>query len=151
MNNIDGRKISDQVREQIRFEAIRDWHAGMNPSSLARKYGTSRKTVYEWIDRYESNGWDGLKTRTGKTGPKPKLSPEQQQQLHLILRSNSPIDYGYQTPLCTCQIVAKLIDQKFQVKYVSASVARLLKRMGFSPQKPRWGAWQQDQKKLLNG
>ena len=98
MDNIDGRKIPDQVREQIRFEAIRDWHVGMNPSSLARKYGTSRKSVYEWIDRYETGGWDGLKTRTGKTGPKPKLSSDQQEQLRLLLRTQTPMDYGYQTP-----------------------------------------------------
>ncbi len=151
MNNIDGRKISDQVREQIRFEAIKDWQTGMNPSSLARKYGTSRKIVYEWIDRYETGGWDGLKTRTGKTGPKPKLSPEQQKQLRLLLRTKTPMDYGYQTPLWTCQIIAELINQTFQIKYVPASVANLLKRMGFSSQKPCWGAWQQDQKKLMTG
>lgn len=148
MDNIDGRKIPDPVREQIRFKAIKDWNSGMNPTNLARKYGTSRKTVYQWIERYREGGWDGLKTRTGKTGPKPKLSPEQEQQLRILLRTQTPIDYGYQTTLWTCRIIADLIDQTFQIKYVPAGVAGLLKRMGFSPQKPRWGAWEQDKKKV---
>ena len=151
MDNIDGRKIPDAVREQIRFDAIKDWQEGMTPISLASKYGTSKKIIYEWIGRYRQDGWDGLRTRTGKTGPKPKLSPQQQQQLKTLLRTQTPIDYGYQTPLWTCQIIADLIEQTFQVKYVPSGVARLLKRMGFSPQKPRWGAWEQDKKKLMSG
>ena len=71
MNNIDGRRLSDSIREEIRFKAIKDWNAGMSPTNLAHKHGTSRKIVYQWIDRYNQGGWDGLKTRTGKTGPKP--------------------------------------------------------------------------------
>ena len=106
MDNIDGRKIPDPVREQIRIEAIENWLAGMTPTSLARKYGTSRKIVYQWIDRYKTGGWEGLKTRTGKTGPKPKLSPEQQERLRVLLRTQTPADYGYQTALWTCQIIA---------------------------------------------
>ena len=74
MDNIDGRRLSDSIREEIRFKAIKDWHSGMNPTNLARKYGTSRKIVYQWIDRYSQEDWDGLKTRTGKTEPKPSDS-----------------------------------------------------------------------------
>ena len=147
MDNIDGRKIPDPVREQIRIEAIENWLAGMTPTSLARKYGTSRKIVYQWIDRYKTGGWEGLKTRTGKTGPKPKLSPEQQERLRVLLRTQTPADYGYQTTLWTCQIIADLVDQTFQTKYTAANVGKLLKQMNFSPQKPRWGAWEQDEKK----
>ena len=29
-------------------------------SELAREYGVSRKSVYKWIERYESKGWKGL-------------------------------------------------------------------------------------------
>lgn len=151
MNNIDGRKISDSVREQIRFEAIGHWLAGMTPTNLARQYGTSRKIIYQWIDRYKTGGWDGLKTRTGKTGPKPKLSPEHQAQLGVLLRTKTPMDYGYQTSLWNCRIIAELIDKNFQVKYSAAYVSILLKQMKFSPQKPRWGAWEQDEKKSTNG
>lgn len=146
MNNIDGRRLSDSIREEIRFQAIKDWHEGLSPTNLARKYGTSRKIVYQWIDRFRQGGWDGLKTLTGKTGPKPRLTLEQEQQLKKLLITRTPLDYGYQTPLWTSQIIADLIDQTFQVKLVAASVRKLLKRMGFSSQKPRWGAWEQDKK-----
>lgn len=147
MSKIDGRKISDQDREKIRFEAIKDWLEGMKPTPLSRKYGTSTKIIHEWIGRYEKGGWEGLKTKTGKPGPKPRLSPEKQDELRFLLLTKTPLDYGYQSPLWTCQIVADVIEQTFNIKYAANYVASLLHRMGFSSQKPRWGAWQQDKKK----
>lgn len=147
MSKVDGRKIPHVVREKIRFEAIADWKKGIGPTALARKYGTSTKIVHAWINRYKDGGDDGLKTRQGKGGSKPKLSPEQQEQLCLLLRTKTPQDYGYDTALWTCPIIAALILQTFAIRYASSSVYCLLKRMGFSSQKPRWGAWQQDQKK----
>lgn len=151
MNNIDGRRIPDQVREDIRFNAIKDWKSGITPTALAKQYGTSRKIIYQWIDRYKQDGWYGLKTRKGKTGPKPRLSSDQENQLATILQTRTPVDYGYQTSLWTSQITADLIGRFFQVKYTLSGATKLLKRMGFSPQKPRWGAWEQDKKKSMNG
>ena len=52
MNNIHGRSLSDSIREEIRFKAIKDWNVGMSPTNLAHKYGISRKIVYQWIGRY---------------------------------------------------------------------------------------------------
>ncbi|WP_422463639.1 helix-turn-helix domain-containing protein [Endozoicomonas sp. ALB115] len=60
MNNIDGRRLSDSIREEIRFKAIKDWNAGMSPTNLAHKYGTSRKIVYQWIDRYKLKWFNDL-------------------------------------------------------------------------------------------
>ena len=67
INNIDGRSLSDSIREEIRFKAIKGWNGGMSPTNLAHKYGTSRKIVYQWIYRYNQGGWDvtgHLKTST---------------------------------------------------------------------------------------
>ncbi len=147
MRKGDGRKISHKVREQTRFKAIEDWLNGMSPPALADKYGTSRKIVHQWKKRDEQDGFDGLKTRTGKPGKKPRLSLEQQDKLSLLLRTKTPLDFGYETTLWTCTIIAALIKQQFDIQYANNSVSRLLKGMGFSPQKPRWRAWQQDQKK----
>ena len=152
MDNIDGRKIPDPVREQIRFEAIENWLAGMTPTRLAHKYGTSRKIVYQWIDRYKTGGWEGLKTRTGKTGPKPKLSPEQQERLRVLLRTQTPVDYGYQTALWTCQIIADLIDQTFQVKYTAAHVGQAFETNELQSSKASLGSLGTGRKKkLMNG
>ena len=50
MDNIDGRKIPDPVREQIRFEAIENWLAGMTPTRLAHKSPQERSSINGLID-----------------------------------------------------------------------------------------------------
>jgi len=152
VSKVDGRKIPHSVREQIRFEAMADWQQGLAVTAVAAKYGTSRKIVYQWIDRYREGGYEALKTKPGiGRGQQSKVTQEQKERLHLTLRIKTPIDYGYQTPLWTCQIVAQLINDEFQVSYSPNSIGKILHRLGFSPQKPRWGAWQQDAKKKTNG
>lgn len=152
MSKVDGRKISHPVREQIRFEAITDWLGGLSAPAVAIKYGTSKKIVYQWIARYQDGGYEALKTKPGiGRGQQSKLTQEQKDRLTLLLKTKTPMDYGYQTPLWTCQIVAQFIKDQFQVSYSPNSMGKLLHSLGFSPQKPRWGAWQQDPKKKTNG
>ena len=151
MSKVDGRKISHKVREKIRFQAIEEWKSGIGSTELARKYGTSKKIVHDWINRYKTNGEEGLKTRTGKCGVKSRLSESQLQQLSLILRTKTPQNFGYDTVLWTSAIIAAVIEKTFAVQYVTGSILRVMKRMGFTTQKPQWQAWQQDQKKSTGG
>lgn len=153
MSKVDGRKIPHSVREKIRFEAIAEWQNGLSAPAVAAKYGTSKKIVYQWISRFAEGGYEALKTKPGiGRGQQSKLSPQQKDRLCLLLRTKTPMDYGYQTSLWTCPIIVQLIKDEFQVTYSSPdSVGRVLRKLGFSPQKPRWGAWQQDPKKKTNG
>lgn len=36
-------------------------------AELCRRYGISRKTGYKWIDRYDTEGLDGLEDRSHRT------------------------------------------------------------------------------------
>lgn len=152
MSKVDGRKIPHSVREKIRFEAIAEWQNGLSAPAVAIKHGTSKKIVYQWIARFQEGGLEALKTKSGiGRGQKSKLSPEQKEKLCLLLRTKTPMDYGYETALWTCAIVAQLVKDEFQVSYSPNSMGPVLRKLGFSPQKPRWGAWQQDPKKKRNG
>ena len=63
------------------------------PGSLVQNL---KKIAYQWINQCKQGGWDGLKTRMGKTGPKPRLSPEQEQQLKMLLEIQTPSqDYAF--------------------------------------------------------
>ena len=53
MSKVDGRKVPHKVREAVRFKAINEWKQGATPTKLAKKYGTSRKIVYDWVNRYK--------------------------------------------------------------------------------------------------
>jgi transposase InsO family protein len=54
------------VMEQ-RFELIRRFHEGQDGiAELARQHEVSRKTIYKWLQRYESDGLEGLGDRSSR-------------------------------------------------------------------------------------
>ena len=48
----------------LRVQLISDYLRGCSITSLSRAYGVSRKTVYKWVQRYESAGVEGLKDQS---------------------------------------------------------------------------------------
>ena len=150
MSRVDGRKLSHDVREAIRMEAIQSWIDGATPSELAVKHGTDLTCVYGWINRYKDGGFEALKTRP-ITGRPPKLSDAQRTELAEILLCKNPTDFGFYKAMWTRDIVASVIKQRFSVTMHPAAVGKMLKRMGFSPQRPTRKAWQQSKKKSMNG
>lgn len=62
-------------------------------SSLARRYGVSRKTLYKWKERYETDGESGLNERSRKTLYAEELWQEDVVAALVKLRSAHP-DWG---------------------------------------------------------
>jgi putative transposase len=55
-----------------RFKLLTDYQSGLySVSELAERYGVARKTVYKWIERFQSEGSTGLSERSRA----PKNSP----------------------------------------------------------------------------
>lgn len=52
----------------------------------------------------------------------------------------------FEYALWTLAIIRELIDRVFGVRLSEVSVSRLMKRLGFTPQRPLYRAWQQDAK-----
>jgi len=44
---------------ELRAELIREWKEGESVTALAEAYGVSRKTIYKWLGRHESEGTTG--------------------------------------------------------------------------------------------
>jgi transposase len=47
-----------------------------------------------------------------------------------------PEKLGYETPLWTCPRVADLIEREFGIRYHAGHVWKLLRQLGWSPQRP---------------
>ena len=45
---------------------VKEYLEGESPARLNRKYDLPNKLIYQWIKKYEDNGFDGLKSNTGK-------------------------------------------------------------------------------------
>ena len=150
MSKIDGRKISHNVRESIRMEAIQQWLGGATVPELSELYGTHPSCVYLWIERYEEGGFQALKTRP-MNGRPPKLSIDQKETLTQIILNKTPVDFGFHKAMWTRDVIASVIKSQFKVSMHPASVSKMLRRWKLSPQRPVRKAWQQDEKKSTHG
>jgi transposase len=101
-----------------------------------------RANIYKWLAKYDAGGFTALKSNKAK-GPTPKLSEKQMQQLVKILCKN-PLQLRFEYALWTVEMVGQLIAQKFDVLYSKVQVGRLLKKLGFSRQRPLERAYQQN-------
>jgi len=75
------------------------------------------------------------------------LAPEAKAQLEDCL-VQGPQAFGFSSDLWTCPRVAELVDRKFGVRYHVDHVGRLLRSMGWSPQKPERRARERDEQAI---
>jgi transposase len=61
----------------LKLEALRRMEAGENVSVLARELGVSRKSIYQWRDRYRLGGSNALRGRRGRMTKAQRAAHEQ--------------------------------------------------------------------------
>ena len=61
----------------FKLEALRRMEAGENVSVLARELGVSRKSIYQWRDRYRLGGSNALRGRHGRMTKAERAAHEQ--------------------------------------------------------------------------
>ena len=71
MTRTKGRKTTLEERISIVEDHIR---SGMSYAETAEKYHVSYQQVYQWVQKYNSQGIDGLKDKRGRTKPKEEMT-----------------------------------------------------------------------------
>src|SRR4051812_10133952 len=108
---------------------------GYTSGELAELLQSPRSKVSEWLQRYQSDGVDGL-LEGYRSGRPSELSQKQQQQLGDILDSG-PVAYGLDSGIWTSPVIAWLREGNFVIHYPPGHVRKLLLVGGFSGQRPR--------------
>ncbi len=106
----------------------------LSAAEIAIALDVHAQTVRAWRREYRDGGLKALAARP-HPGPPCRLSLEQKQQL-LALLSDSPKAHGYDTPIWTTQLVARLIQERFDVQYHHDHVGAIMHQLGYSYQKP---------------
>jgi len=132
--------------EARRLEAARLFTAGVSQAEVARKLGVVPSSANRWYQAWQQHGQAGL-ARRGPPGPKPRLSRQQLRQLEQLLLAG-PLAAGYASDLWTLPRIAKLIQQRFGIKYHPGHVWYLLRGLGWSCQKPSKRAKERDEKAI---
>ena len=108
---------------------------GHTSGELARILQAPRSKVSEWLQRYQSQGVDGL-LEGYRSGRPAELTGKQRQRLGDILESG-PVAYGLDTGIWTSPMIAWVIEEEFGVHYHPGHVRKQLHKLGFSMQRPR--------------
>ena len=120
---------------------------GVPTGEIAAILAATSGAVSQWRTIWRKYGKEGLLSKP-HPGGKSRLSDEQREELVELLLAG-PKASGFSTELWTLPRVADLIEQNFGVTYDPSHVSRILKRLGFSPQKPAKRAREQDEQAVV--
>lgn len=148
MRDNDGRKLDHQTLEALRLRAVEAVEqAGKDPREVAHTLGMHKHTVYGWVATARAEGHEALKAKPIPGRP-TKLTQPQMDWVYDWVVGEDPRQLQFDFALWTRKMVGELIDRKFGVGMSDSAVGRMLHRMGISPQRPLWRAWQADPDKV---
>lgn len=119
---------------------------GRTQSEAAKELKVHLRTVQRWIELFRKHGLKGILSKKASGRPR-KLTDKQIKILGKILLSG-PKAQGYSNNLWTSRRVLKLIKDIAGVEYHFNHVPRLLRQMGWSPQRPQRQAIEKDRKQI---
>ena len=118
----------------LKEDAVARFGEGQSLSAVAAALQVSYDAVRVWFHKWQQGGAEAVCTQA-PLGAKPRLSPEQVNQLEGALLEG-PVRWGYKTELWTLARIADLVYTQFGVRYHPSHVFKLLRRMGWSCQRP---------------
>lgn len=107
---------------------------GYTQSQVSRRLGVTPAAVCQWVKARRLGGDKALRAKP-HSGRPPALKSKQLTRLEKLL-SRGPTRCGYGTELWTLRRVAEVIQKQFGVHYAPSGVWHVLRRMGWSCQKP---------------
>ena len=137
---------SPEQLEQRRLQAIALFDKGMQPVDIAAKLRVGRRSVRRWKASYRKSGRKALKAQPAPGRP-AKLDAQGKRRLEQLLLKGAQ-SAGYAADLWTCPRVTDLIERRFHVRYHVDHIGRLLRSLGWSPQKPERRARERDEKAI---
>jgi transposase len=125
----------DRVKlERRRMGAARLLERGVSEAEVARRVGVHRQSVNRWAQQLAASGRSALK-RAARTGRPPRLRGEDLRRIERGL-TRGPEAWGYGTGLWTAWRVADLIERECGVQYSTVQAWRVLRALGWTPQRP---------------
>lgn len=130
-----------------RVLAVQRIEENQSPDAVAAFLGVGRESVFRWWRDYRMGGFDALRTKKARGRP-ALLDDGQVRRLLALLVGASPRQLSFDFGLWTRALVGELIRREFGVRLSESAVGRLLRRMGMSPQRPVYKAYQQDRERV---
>lgn len=114
---------------------------------VSRVYNLPQRTIFDWLSRYRSGGWDAL-IEGKRVGRKRKMTADDMKWVYDAVTMGNPLNYQFEFCLWTLNIIREMIASELGVELSKSSVSRLLGHLGLSPQRPIYKSYKQDPKKI---
>lgn len=146
MEKMDFRKLSSQERYTIRKRAVVLKKSGKSQAFIAELFGVRTATVSEWFKLYKIEGCSGLKDnkRGVKSESKKIISKNQEIQIQKMIIDTMPDQLKLPYALWTRKAVKELVLREFGISVAINTMGDYLRRWGYSPQKPKKKAYEQN-------
>lgn len=137
-----GQKIDPEALKARRLEAKRLLDEGVPAAEVARRLKTSRQSVSRWARQPVK---DLAKVR--QQGRKSQLDEAARERLRAALVAG-PKKAGFATELWTLPRVRQLIVERFGQRFSTVHVWRVLRQLGFTPQRPEGRSRERDEAQI---
>ena len=119
--------------------------SGMTRVCVASILEVSAVQAGSWVKRYKNGGMKSLKSKPkGRPeGSGQQLTPEQEKEIQKLITDKMPDQLKMKFALWSREAVRKLIQDRYGVTFVLQHISNLLKRWGFTPQRPIKRAYEQ--------
>jgi transposase len=139
----DGRKLDHVSLQTMRMQAIKAVKGGQTVASVAAVMGMNIRTVFNWLSAYADGGQKALQAKPIPGRP-PKVSADEMRWIAQTVKDHTPQQLKFEYGLWTLSLIGELIRRQFGKSLSLGSVSRVMRLLGFTPQKPLYQAWQQD-------
>ena len=148
MERIDFRTLDEGTRFEFRKRAIKLIESGIKKGEVARMIGVKAGTISEWWWIYKSEGIRSLrgKKRGVKSEDKKLLSDAQERAIQKMIVDKMPDQLKLPYGLWTRKAVKELVERELKVVLAITTMGDYLRKWGFTPQKPKKRAYEQNEK-----
>jgi transposase len=148
MKKKDFRSVDSSTRQEIRKMAIKKIASGIQKKVVADFYGVNQNTITNWVKKHKEKGSKGLvdSIRGVKSADKKLLNESQEHTIQNMITDVMPDQLKLDYALWTRRAVKELIERELGVKLAINTVGDYLRSWGFSPQKPKKRAYEQNPK-----
>lgn len=140
----DQKKL-EQIRQKAVMQVVKQ---KKGTAEVAKKFRVGQRSVQKWVKRYRQRGPKGI-LATKIPGRPWKLTGKQKKRLEKILLSGAQAS-GFSSDLWTCPRVSRTVEEQFGIKYHVHHMAKLLRNLGWSAQRPQHRAIERDEAKIAH-
>lgn len=144
-------KLQTIEAQEFRFQQILALDKkGFKQSEVASLLGCTQGWVSKVLRRARVSGTAQLQAKKAGHPKTAALTAEDLEELARIVQTQSPTEFGFETDGWTRPKVGQVIFERFGVKHDLSHISRLMKKQGFSLQKPKTFDYRQSAEAVKN-